>query len=196
MPSNRHPAYETPRDLRARVGKQRAHGQAGFTMIELLVVMVIAAILLALGVPTFIHAKKTSKQKIVIAAAANYRTAIEGFRLDHGNRVPELGSPTDWPPKTTLPVARQFEVGPIDQFGKPYMKTAGPEALRTGMAALGAPGVATTPDMTGRIVYEPGPPPGVGGVSTTYRLRVEVLDGSTWKTACEIGNMAGLEDTC
>jgi hypothetical protein len=50
--------------------------------------------------------------------------------------------------------------------------------------------------MIGRIVYEPGPPSVAGGVSTTYRVRVEVLDGSAWKTVCEIGNMAGLKDTC
>jgi type II secretory pathway pseudopilin PulG len=162
-------------------------------MIELLVVMLIISILLAIAVPTYLGARRSAKERVVVAAAASYRNAIEGFRLDHGTRVPVMGDADDWPILNPLDgPARQYERGPVDQFGKPYMRNAAPEALTTGIAALGDASVVADSSMTGRIIYEPGP----GTPATTYRLRVEVRDGDDWKTACEIGNIAGLDDSC
>ena len=58
------------------IGRLRYVGERGFTMIELLIVMLLLAILLTIAVPSYMSFKDRANDK---AAHANVRAAIPGM---------------------------------------------------------------------------------------------------------------------
>lgn len=102
--------------------------ERGFSVVELIVVMVIVAILAAAAIMTFRSAKGTSYQKEAITAATTYSQAIASFQSDHAKRNP---SPTD-----PAHFAADKALGPLNLLGKPYAG-AKPEAVVDGRVGVG-----------------------------------------------------------
>ncbi len=74
------------------------HGeQSGFTLVELIVVVVIIAILMAGSLYAFQSSRQSSYRSEVKTAARTYQKAIELYRLDHGGNVPSISSPGSLP---------------------------------------------------------------------------------------------------
>ena len=95
------PAQQTP-----------AFPQAGFTLVELLVVMVILGLLVALVAPNYIGRVDKSKREAARAQVENFGAALDMFRLDVG-RYPNS--------QEGLNALRQQPSG-IDRWDGPYLK--------------------------------------------------------------------------
>ena len=86
--------------------------QAGFTLIEMMVVMVIIGLLMALVGPRFIRQEEKAKVKAARAQVELLGTALDTFRLDCGRY------PTS---QEGLAAMRQRPFG-LDRWDGPYMK--------------------------------------------------------------------------
>lgn len=161
----------------------RAHAQAGeresaFGLIEIIVVLVIMAILMAIGISTFSSAKSGTYAKEAQSAGAAYDSAIAKFLSDNGNRRPTNAN--------MVPPLTGKAMGPRSLLGKPYVTLPdGVSGGRIGVSMNGSscgtsmprgPGVATA---SGWVSYCPvGPEP-------QYAIRVISRKelGKPWSTA-------------
>jgi general secretion pathway protein G len=64
--------------------------RAGFTLIELIVVMTIISLLLTLAVPRYFHSIDLSKEKVLRANLSATRDALDKFNADTGKYPNEL----------------------------------------------------------------------------------------------------------
>jgi general secretion pathway protein G len=91
----------------------RSHNrQAGFTLIEMMVVMVIIGLLMALVGPRFIRQEEKAKVRAARAQIELLGTALDTFRLDIG-RYPSS--------QESLAALRQRPFG-VDRWDGPYLK--------------------------------------------------------------------------
>ena len=64
--------------------RKRAAGEAGFTLVELLVVMLILGILAAIAIPSFFNQTQKANDASAKSAAKTAQTAMETYRTDNG----------------------------------------------------------------------------------------------------------------
>jgi type IV pilus assembly protein PilA len=77
--------------------KQRGQEDRGFTMIELLVVVVIIGILVAIAVPVYLNYRKGAANKSAASDVRGAITAIEQYYTENGNSYPpDAGGTTDF----------------------------------------------------------------------------------------------------
>ena len=92
---------------------KRHRGNAGFTFIEMMVVVSIIGLLIVLVGPRFIRGQEKAEQKAAAAQIANFGTALDTFRLDVG-RYPNS--------QEGLTALLQRPSG-VDRWDGPYLKT-------------------------------------------------------------------------
>jgi len=68
--------------------QQRGKDDRGFTMIELLVVVVIIGVLVAIAVPVYLNYRKGAANKSAASDVRGAITAVEQFYTDNGNQYP------------------------------------------------------------------------------------------------------------
>jgi type IV pilus assembly protein PilA len=73
--------------------RKRGSEDRGFTMIELLVVVVIIGVLVAIAVPVYLNYRKGAANKSAAADVRSAITAIEQFYTDNGNQYPIATAP-------------------------------------------------------------------------------------------------------
>jgi general secretion pathway protein G len=108
-------ACEGTRDWRLETRNSSA--SAGFTLIELIVVVVIIGLLAGLVLPQFIRQEEKAKVKTAKAQIELFGTALDTFRLDVG-RYPST--------EEGLQALRQ-KPGALDRWDGPYLKKDLPE---------------------------------------------------------------------
>lgn len=118
--------------------------EAGFTLVELLVVLVILALLAALVGPRVVGYMSTSKVKTAHVQIASYQTALELYHLDLG-RYPQSADGLDALAKA--PSGAVGWAGPYldkavaaDPWGTPYDYKASADGSSYTLRSLGADG--------------------------------------------------------
>jgi type IV pilus assembly protein PilA len=71
-----------------RMQKKRAAGDGGFTLVELLVVVVIIGVLVAIAVPMYLNYRKGAANKSAESDVRAAVSAIEQFYTENGNTYP------------------------------------------------------------------------------------------------------------
>ena len=72
----------------------------GFTLIEILIVVIILGILAAIVIPQFANASKDARNSNLASTVQTLRSQIQLYKLQHGDNLPNLV--TDWTPFTTV----------------------------------------------------------------------------------------------
>jgi general secretion pathway protein G len=123
---------------------RKSRDEAGFTLVELLVVLVILALLAALVGPRVIGYMSQSKIKTTRVQIASYQTALELFHLDLG-RYPSAQDGLDG--LVQAPSGSTGWAGPYldkavapDPWGNPYVYSADTDGAAYSLKSLGADG--------------------------------------------------------
>ncbi|GAA0707872.1 prepilin-type N-terminal cleavage/methylation domain-containing protein [Dactylosporangium roseum] len=77
-----------------RMQKKRAAGDSGFTLVELLVVVVIIGVLVAIAVPMYLNYRKGAANKSAESDVRAAVSAVEQFYTEHDNQYPKSGDST------------------------------------------------------------------------------------------------------
>jgi type IV pilus assembly protein PilA len=72
-----------------RMQKKRAAGDGGFTLVELLVVVVIIGVLVAIAVPMYLNYRKGAANKSAESDVRAAVSAAEQFYTENGNKYPD-----------------------------------------------------------------------------------------------------------
>jgi type II secretion system protein G len=69
----------------------RVMGRAGFTLVELMIVVSILGILAALVIPKFTNASVSAQSAATLDTLRSTRTSLERYKLDHNDSYPAIG---------------------------------------------------------------------------------------------------------
>ena len=101
-----------PRAAAVRKGKKHRHGEAGFTLVELLVVMVILVLLASLVAPRVIGYLGSSRTKTAKVQIESLSTSLELYKLDTGR----------YPDEREGLAALVARPGSVKNWNGPYLK--------------------------------------------------------------------------
>ena len=165
-----------------------ARSECGFTLVELIIVMVICAILMGGVLYAFTSVKSSGYKKETIVTARAFETAIDAFANDHNGRVPVLNSQEFAPATSSRGTQIPFSAGPKDQLTqRPYMR-APADGITTGRILFQRGGTAlpTNSGIRGVIQYQL-----FASNQRHYRLAVILPVSGNWKKGtetCYVGN--------
>jgi general secretion pathway protein G len=87
----------------------------GFTLVEILIVVIILGILAAIVIPQFTNASQNARESSLQSILQTLRSQIQLYKLQHGDALPNLI--TDWTPLT-----ESTTYGSPSQTYGPYMQ--------------------------------------------------------------------------
>lgn len=153
----------------------------GFTIVEVVVVCVIIGLLLAIAGSSLATPRKVASEKQLHAAAAHYKNAVTAFQLDHGGRVPTIGT-ADWPVAKDGPLDISEDYGG-GKFHR-YMRGVAPDAVMTGATGFGS-GTAAE-GTVGRLIYTP--------AARDFTIAVDARTKTGWKNVCVVSDAGGANE--
>ena len=95
--------------------------KTGFTLVEILIVVIILGILAAIVIPQFTNASQDARESSLLSQLQTLRSQIELYKLQHMDKLPDLV--TNWNPLTTKTDSSGAASAAPDAFG-PYMQSA------------------------------------------------------------------------
>jgi general secretion pathway protein G len=108
----------------------------GFTLIEILIVVIILGILAAIVIPQFTNASTQAKQSALDSTVQTLRSQIALYRLQHGDTLPDLT--VNWAPLTGVTAYGGQNWGP-------YMQATPVNSLTNGSVVKNGTGAAAVP---------------------------------------------------
>ena len=98
---------------------RRTRGNRGFTLVEILIVVIILGILAAIVIPQFTNASQDARRSSLTSTLQTLRSQIELFKLQHGDRLPNLvgAAPACWVEFTQPSTFGGDDFGPYMQAG-------------------------------------------------------------------------------
>ncbi len=102
--------------------------KSGFTLVEILIVVIILGILAAIVIPQFTNASQDARESALLSQLQTLRSQIELYKLQHKDVVPDLV--TNWNPLTTKTNIDGTAVVQPKMFG-PYMESAPTNPINT-----------------------------------------------------------------
>jgi general secretion pathway protein G len=92
--------------------------RSGFTLVEILIVVIILGILAAIVIPQFTNASQDARKSGLVSQLQTLRSQVELYKLQHKDKLPDLVTKWDYLTKKT------DEDGTINAAGKfgPYMQ--------------------------------------------------------------------------
>ncbi len=158
------------------------HHARGFTLVEILIVVIILGILAAIVIPQFTNASQDARRNSVSSLLQTVRSQIELYKLQHGDALPDiLGNAADgsnWDPLTTV---TQYPAtatpGSGFDFG-PYLQSA-PRNPLNGSTVVVDGTDATTPAAGTGWVYDYNSGAGTGKIWATNQTTTLLFDEST-----------------
>ena len=102
----------------------RPTAQRGFTLVELLIVVIILAILSAVVLPSFKDSSTQAKEAALVSTLNGVRQAISLYRVQHNEIYP---GQTDWDQLVTQLGTNTFADGTSGGPYGPYLRTAIPK---------------------------------------------------------------------
>ena len=115
----------------------------GFTLVEILIVVIILGILAAIVIPQFTNASNNARSSSVQSTLQTIRSQIELFKLQHSDTPPTATAITNWQLFLTTSTTTETNVtNPAGALFGPYMQTA-PVNPMNNQSAVGT-AVATT----------------------------------------------------
>ncbi len=122
--------------------------QNGFSLVEILVVLVILGLLVSVVAPTVLNRADEARVQKVYADFANIETALKLYRLDNFNYPStEQGLEALVAPSGLDPIPRNFKDGgylerlPMDPWGRPYLYLSPGDNGDFDLYSLGADGL-------------------------------------------------------
>jgi general secretion pathway protein G len=120
--------------------------KSGFTLVEILIVVIILGILAAIVIPQFTNASQDARRSSVASTVQTLRSQIELWKLQHGDTLPDLV--TDWTPLTTVTTFATKSFGPYMQ------STPTNPMVDSGLTTVIDGDATTAPDGTYGFVYD------------------------------------------
>ena len=111
--------------------RERSNGEGGFTLVELLVVMLILGLLAAIAIPSFFNQRDKATDADAKASARTAQTAIETYATDNGGSYASVN------------------VGNLRTIEETLSETAGPPERMTVTSNADTYTVGVTSDRTG-----------------------------------------------
>ena len=100
----------------------RSASRAGFTLVEILIVVIILGILAAIVIPQFTNASTSARVNSAISQLQTLRSQIQLFKLQHDDAYPDLVSNQWTQLMSTTNVAGTVDSSAAGIFG-PYLQT-------------------------------------------------------------------------
>jgi general secretion pathway protein G len=132
--------------------------QKGFSLIEILVVLVIMGLLISVVAPTVLNSADDARVQKVQADFKSIETALKIYRLDNYQYpTTEQGLEALVRPSTLEPEPRNFKRGgylselPVDPWGRPYFYLSPGEYGEIDIYSLGADGITGGDDQNADI---------------------------------------------
>ena len=97
------------------------HRRQGFTLIEMLLVLVILATLAAIVLPKFGGKTDQAKQTAAQTQIGSFKMALDNFEIDNGSYPKDLASLVSAPANLTSWKGPYIENIPLDPWGHPYV---------------------------------------------------------------------------
>ena len=133
----------------------KTRNNAGFSLVEILVVLVIMGLLISVVAPTVLNRADEARVSKVLADFKNIETALKIYRLDnYVYPTTEQGLEALVEASTLEPEPRNFKEGgyleevPLDPWGRPYLYMSPGEHGEVDLYSLGADGLAGGEDQS------------------------------------------------
>lgn len=149
--------------MQFRHGLHRARkGRSGFTLVEILIVVIILGILAAIVIPTFSNASEDARRNSTLSLTQTLRSQVGLYRLHHNDEWPTdtglEGGAWDWDKLTKTsnyagrtygPYLQQTPVNPFNNSSE----VAGAAASTVGFVVSGGVVYASVPDPSDATTY-------------------------------------------
>jgi general secretion pathway protein G len=133
----------------------KTKNNAGFSLVEILVVLVIMGLLISVVAPTVLNRADEARVGKVLADFKNIETALKIYRLDnYAYPTTEQGLEALVEASTLDPEPRNFKEGgyleevPLDPWGRPYLYVSPGEHGDVDIYSLGADGLTGGEDQS------------------------------------------------